>query len=221
VNEVRAEMPLGMLGKKLGMTTAFDDEGRAVAVTVLELPPNRLTQVKTPERDGYAAVQLGLGEKKRPTKPETGHAAKAGVSAPAVLREFRLGDVESYKAGDVVDISIFEGVGAVDIRARSKGRGFAGVIKRHGFHRGPKTHGSKAYRRPKSIGASATPSKVYKGKKMPGHMGHGRLTAANLKVFGLDAEKSLLIVKGAAPGPNGGLVVVSPSRKSPRAEPKS
>jgi large subunit ribosomal protein L3 len=207
-------MPLGMLGKKLGMTTAFDDEGRAVAVTVLELPPNRLTQVKTPERDGYAAVQLGLGEKKRPTKPETGHAVKAGVAAPAVLREFRLGDVEPYQAGDVVEVSIFEGVGAVDVRARSKGRGFAGVIKRHGFRRGPKTHGSKAYRRPKSIGASATPSEVYKGKRMPGHMGHRWLTAANLKVFRLDAEKSLLIVKGAAPGPNGGLVVVSPSRKA-------
>jgi large subunit ribosomal protein L3 len=214
VSEVRTKMPLGMLGKKLGMTTAFDDEGRAVAVTVLELPPNRLTQVKTPERDGYAAVQLGLGEKKRPTKPETGHAVKAGVAAPAVLREFRLGDVEPYQAGDVVEVSIFEGVGAVDVRARSKGRGFAGVIKRHGFRRGPKTHGSKAYRRPKSIGASATPSEVYKGKRMPGHMGHRWLTAANLKVFRLDAEKSLLIVKGAAPGPNGGLVVVSPSRKA-------
>ncbi len=211
-------MPLGMLGKKLGMTTAFDDEGRAVAVTVLELPPNRLAQVKTPERDGYAAVQLGLGEKKRPNKPEAGHAARAGIAPPAVLREFRLADVESFKAGDVVDISIFEGVVAVDVRARSKGRGFAGVIKRHGFRRGPKSHGSKAYRRPKSIGASATPSKVYKGKKMPGHMGHRWLTEANLKVFRLDAEKSLLIVKGAAPGPNGGLVVVSPSRKAPPAK---
>jgi large subunit ribosomal protein L3 len=207
-------MALGMLGKKLGMTTAFDEEGRAVAVTVLELPPNRLAQVKTPERDGYAAVQLGLGEKKRPNKPEAGHAAKSGVAVPAVLREFRTADVEPFKAGDVVDISIFEGVAAVDVRARSKGRGFAGVIKRHGFRRGPKSHGSKAYRRPKSIGASATPSKVYKGKRMPGHMGHRWLTTANLKVFRLDAAKSLLIVKGAAPGPNGGLVVVSPSRKA-------
>ncbi len=209
-------MPLGMLGKKLGMTTAFDDEGRAVAVTVLELPPNRLTQVKTPERDGYAAVQLGFGEKKRPNKPEAGHAARAGGATPATLREFRLADVGTYKAGDVVDISIFDGVAAVDVRARSKGRGFAGVVKRHGFHRGPKTHGSKAYRRPKSIGASATPSEVYKGKRMPGHMGHAWLTAQNLKVFGLDAEKALLIVKGAAPGPNGGLVVVSPARKNKR-----
>lgn len=207
-------MPLGMLGKKLGMTTVFDDEGRAVGVTVLELPPNRLVQVKTPERDGYAAVQLGLGEKKRPTKPEAGHAAAAGSPAPAVLREFRVDDTGDMKAGDVVDVSMFEGVGAVDIRARSKGRGFAGVIKRHKFHRGPKTHGSKAYRRPKSIGASATPSEVYKGKKMPGHMGHRWLTAANLKVFRVDAEKSLLVIKGAAPGPNGGLVVVSPSRKA-------
>jgi large subunit ribosomal protein L3 len=218
VTEVRELMALGMLGKKLGMTTAFDDEGRAVGVTVLELSPNRLTQVKTPERDGYAAVQLGLGEKKRPNKPEVGHAAKSGAAPPAALREFRTADVESFKAGDVVDVSIFEGVAAVDIRARSKGRGFAGVIKRHGFHRGPKTHGSKAYRRPKSIGASATPSKVYKGKRMPGHMGHRWLTTANLKVFRLDAEKSLLIVKGAAPGPNGGFVIVSPSRKVARVE---
>ena len=207
-------MALGMLGKKLGMTTVFDDEGRAVAVTVLELPPNRLTQVKTPERDGYAAVQLGLGEKKRPNKPEAGHAAKAGVAAPATLQEFRVGDPGVFKAGDVVDVSMFEGVAAVDIRARSKGRGFAGVIKRYGFHRGPKTHGSKAYRRPKSIGASATPAEVCKGKKMPGHMGHRWLTAANLKVFRVDAEKSLLVIKGAAPGPNGGLVVVFPARKA-------
>jgi large subunit ribosomal protein L3 len=196
------------------MTTVFDDEGRAVAVTVLQLPPNRLVQVKTPERDGYIAVQLGLGEKKRPNKPEAGHAAKADVAAPALLREFRVADAGAMKAGDVVDVSMFEGVGAVDIRARSKGRGFAGVIKRHKFHRGPKTHGSKAYRRPKSIGASATPSEVYKGKKMPGHMGHRWLTAANLKVFRVDAEKSLLVIKGAAPGPNGGLVVVSPARKA-------
>ncbi len=214
-------MPLGMLGKKLGMTTTFDDEGRAVAVTVLELPPNRLTQVKTPARDGYAAVQLGWGEKKRPNRPEAGHAAKAGVAAPATLREFRLADAGSYKAGDVVDISIFDGVAAVDVRGRSKGRGFAGVVKRHGFHRGPKTHGSKSYRRPKSIGASATPSEVYKGKRMPGHMGHEWLTAQNLKVFRLDAENGLLIVKGAAPGPNGGLVVVSPARKKRRGAPTS
>jgi len=207
-------MPLGMLGKKLGMTTVFDDEGRALAVTVLELPPNRLTQVKTLPQDGYAALQLGLGEKKRPNKPEAGHVARAGVPAPAWLREFRVADAESFKAGDAVDISIFEGVTAVDVRARSKGRGFAGVIKRHGFHRGPKTHGSKAYRRPKSIGASATPSKVYKGKRMPGHMGNRWLTAPNLKVFRLDVGRSLLVVKGAAPGPNGGLVVVSPARKA-------
>ncbi len=214
-------MPLGMLGKKLGMTTAFDEEGRAVAVTVLELPPNRLTQVKSPEKDGYAAVQLGLGEKKRPNKPEAGHAARAGVAPPEVLREFRTADAASFKPGDVVDVSIFEGVAAVDVRARSKGRGFAGVIKRHGFRRGPKSHGSKAYRRPKSIGASATPSKVYKGKRMPGHMGHRWLTCASLKVFRLDAEKSLLVVKGPTPGPNGGLVVVSPARKTLRAGAKS
>jgi large subunit ribosomal protein L3 len=207
-------MTLGMLGKKLGMTTAFDEEGRAVAVTVFELPPNRLTQIKTVDRDGYTAVQLGLAEKKRPTKAQTGHAEKAGIPAPAVLREFRVDDVEGYNAGDVIDLSIFEGVPAVDVRARSKGRGFAGVIKRHGFHRGPKTHGSKSYRRPKSIGASATPSKVYKGKRMPGHMGHRKLIVSNLKVFRLDAEKSLLIVKGAAPGPNGGLVEVYPARKA-------
>jgi large subunit ribosomal protein L3 len=198
----------------LGMTTVFDGEGRAVAVTVLELPPNRLVQVKTPERDGYAAVQLGLGERKKPTKAEAGHAAAAGVAAPALLREFRVDDAGPLKAGDVVDVSMFEDVGAVDVRARSKGRGFAGVIKRYGFHRGPKTHGSKAYRRPKSIGASATPSKVYKGKKMPGHMGHRWLTAPNLKVFRVDAAKSLLVIKGSAPGPNGGVVVVSPARKA-------
>lgn len=207
-------MVLGMLGKKLGMTTVFDGDGRAVGVTVLELPPNRLVQVKTAERDGYVAVQLGLGEKKRPTKAEAGHASRAGLPAPAVLREFRLAELGELAPGGVVDCSMFEGVSAVDVRARSKGHGFAGVVKRHGFHRGPKTHGSKSYRRPKSIGASATPSEVYKGKRMPGHLGHRWLTLPNLKVVSVDVEKSLLVVKGATPGPNGGLVVVSPARKA-------
>jgi len=199
------------MGTKLGMTTVFDDAGRAVAVTVLVLPANRVVQVKTPGRDGYAAVQLGFGVKKRPTKAAAGHAAAAGVPTPARLKEFRI-DGGDLAPGAAVDISLFADVGAVDVAARSKGRGFAGVVKRHGFHRGPKTHGSKAYRRPKTSGPSTTPGEVRKNQPMPGRMGYRWVVVPNLKVVRLDAEKALMLVKGATPGPNGGLVVVYPAR---------
>ena len=210
-------MRLGMLGKKLGMTTVFDEAGRAVGVTVLELPPNRVYQVKTAAKEGYAAVQLGIGRKKHPPKAEAGHAVKAGVPAAAVLREFRVDANDPLAVGGDVDLSLFENVKSVDVLSVSKGRGFAGVIKRWKFHRGPKTHGSKAYRRPKSSGPSTTPAEVRNGKRMPGHMGARRVTVRNLKVVQVDADKSLLVVEGATPGPNGGRVVVYPTNKRTRA----
>jgi len=209
-------MALGLIGKKLGMTTVFDARGRAVAVTVLELAPNRVAQVKTQAREGYDAVQLGWGEKKHPRRAEAGHAAKAGGACPRLLKEFRAPGRE-LKTGDVVDITLFEGVAAVDVKARSKGRGFAGVIKRWGFSRGPKTHGCKAYRRPKSSGASTTPAEVRNGKRMPGHMGDRWLTCRNLQVVRLEAERSLLVIRGGTPGPNGGQVIVYPTNKRKRA----
>lgn len=194
----------------------FDGAGRAVAVTVLSVPTNRVVQVKTPERDGYAAVQLGVGQKKRPTKAEAGHAAAAGIPAPAVLREFRVAD-PSLRPGAEVNLSLFADVALVDVAGRSKGRGFAGVVKRHGFHRGPKTHGSKAYRRPKTSGPSTTPGEVRKRQPMPGRMGYRWVVTPNLKVMMVDVEKSLLVVKGATPGPNRGIVVIYPSRRQPKA----
>ncbi len=211
-------MRLGIQGIKLGMTTTFDADGRAVAVTVLSLAANPVVQVKTAGRDGYDAVQLGFGARKRPTKAEAGHAAAAGVPAPAKLMEFRAGGDHGLAPGGAVDVSIFEGVAEVDVAARSKGRGFAGVIKRWGFSRGPKTHGSKAYRRPKSSGPGTTPGEVHKGKHMPGHMGHRWVTTRNLRVVSVDAARSLLLVRGATPGPNGGRVVVYPVRVRHRVE---
>jgi len=197
------------------MTTAFDERGRAVAVTVLEITPNRVTQVKTVAKDGYDAVQVGVGEKRHPTKPETGHAARSGGPAPAFVREFRIAE-EPPAIGSLLTVDLLADVAAVDISARSKGKGFAGVVKRHNFSRGPKTHGSKAYRRPKSSGTSATPSEVLNGRPMPGHMGAAWTTCRNVKVFKIDAAKSLLVVKGATPGPNGCLVVVRPTGKRRR-----
>lgn len=208
-------MALGLLGTKLGMTTAFDERGRGVAVTLLEITPNRVTQVKTVGKEGYNAVQLGVGEKRRPTKAEAGHAARSGGPAPAFLREFRLA-ADPPALGSQITVDLFADVAAVDVSARSKGKGFAGVVKRHNFSRGPKTHGSKAYRRPKSSGTSATPSEVLNGRPMPGHMGAAWTTCRNVKVLKVDVEKGLLIVKGATPGPNGCRVVVCPTRKRRR-----
>lgn len=209
-------MSLGLIGTKLGMTTVFNAQGQAVAVTVLEIKPNRVAQVKKAGRDGYDAVQLAAGEKTRAPKAYAGHAAKAGIPIPAVLKEFRNPGRE-LNPGDALDLTAFEGVTAVDVSSVSKGRGFAGVIKRWGFSRGPKTHGCKAYRRPKSSGPSTTPSEVRNGKRMPGHMGAVLVTTRNLKVVNLDAERSLLLVKGATPGPTGGRVVVYPTGKRRRA----
>ena len=205
----------GLLGKKLGMTRVFTDDGRWVEVTVLEAGPCTVVQRKTEDTDGYEAVQLGFGDVKesRCTKPEAGHFKKHGVDLKRKLREFRVDSSSTLQPGDEIKADIFAEGDRVDISGTSKGKGFAGVIKRHGFKGGPGAHGSHFHRTPGSIGQSADPAKVYKNKKMPGQMGNVRITVQNLEVFSVDAEKNLLLVRGAVPGAPGGLVRVSKSVK--------
>jgi large subunit ribosomal protein L3 len=217
-------MSLGMIGTKLGMTQVFDDDGKLVPVTVIELKPNYVSQIKTEETDGYIALQLAYGDAKPPRennrkrsrlrKPEMGRLKKAGLGPFRWFYEFRVDDVSEYKAGDAVTCLNLTDVFRVDVTGVSKGRGFAGAIKRHKFHRGPMSHGSKSHRRPGSAGSSATPSKVFKGKRMPGHYGAERVTVQNLKVIKLDEDKEIILVRGAVPGANGSRVVVRPSSKA-------
>ena len=217
-------MALGMIGTKLGMTQIFDGEGKLVPVTVIELKPNYVGQVKTDETDGYTALQLAYGDAKAPRendkkrsrlrKPEMGHLEKAGLGPTRWLCEFRVDDVSEYKPGDAVTCSVFADVSYVDVAGVSKGRGFAGAIKRHKFHRGPMSHGSRTHRRPGSAGSSATPSKVFKGKRMPGHYGDEKVTIQNLKVISVDVDNEVILVKGAVPGANGSKVIVRPSIKA-------
>lgn len=203
-------MKKAIIGKKIGMTQIFTPEGKLVPVTVIEAGPCPVVQKKTAENDGYEAVQLGFGTKKekKVTKPEKGHFAKAGVAATRVLREFRLDDTSALNLGDLVNVDIFEDGEKVDITGTSKGHGYAGTVKRFGTHRGPMAHGSKYHRGVGSLGACSTPSKVMKGKKLPGHMGVERVTVLNLDVVRIDKERNLLLVKGAVPGPRGGYVTV-------------
>ena len=203
-------MKKAIIGKKIGMTQIFTPEGKLVPVTVIEAGPCPVVQKKTSENDGYEAVQLGFGAKKekKVTKPEKGHFAKAGVAATRVLREFRLDDISALNLGDLVSVDIFEDGEKVDITGTSKGHGYAGTVKRFGTHRGPMAHGSKYHRGVGSLGACSTPSKVMKGKKLPGHMGVERVTVLNLDVVRVDKERNLLLVKGAVPGPRGGYVTV-------------
>lgn len=225
----------GIIGKKIGMTQIFDETGQVVPVTVIEVGPCYVTQVKTQDVDGYAAIQLGFEPDKAsgkdsapggPTKrralnlPERGHLrslALAGVDKDLrILREFRLqaSDVPDYRVGQVIQADIFRPGQRVDVIGTTKGRGFAGVIKRHGFHRQPKTHGqTDRTRAPGAIGACTWPGRVWKGKKMPGHMGNARKTMQNLLVILADPERNLLLVRGGVPGPNGGLVLVQEGRK--------
>lgn len=203
-------MTSGLLGKKLGMTRIFTEDGRWIDVTVLEAGPCTVVQRKTKENDGYDAVQLGFGEvkEKRCNKPQLGHFRSAGVEPKRTLREVRVSSESELKAGDELKADIFSAGDRVDISGTSKGKGFAGVIKRHGFKGGPGGHGSHFHRAPGSIGQSADPSKVYKNKKMPGHMGNRRITVKNLEVVTVDAVKNLLMVRGSVPGATGGLVMV-------------
>ncbi|MDD6309179.1 MAG: 50S ribosomal protein L3 [Clostridia bacterium] len=208
-------MNKAIIGKKIGMTQFFTPEGRLVPVTVIEAGPCTVTQKKTVETDGYAAVQLGFVDKKesKVTKPEKGHFDKAGVSAKRYLKEFRLDNAADMNTGDVVSVEVFAEGDKIDVTGTSKGKGYAGTVKRFGTHRGPMAHGSKYHRGPGSMGACSTPSKVMKGKKLPGHMGVDRVTVQNLDIVKVDSERNLLLVKGAVPGPRGGIVAVKDTVK--------
>jgi large subunit ribosomal protein L3 len=199
----------GMVGRKLGMTQIFDDTGLVHPVTVIECGPNVVTQIRTKERDGYEAIQLGFGQDKRLNKPERGHLKPSGYENLGDLREVKADNVADFEVGQVIKADAFSVGELVDVTGTSKGRGFQGGVKRHGFRGGPKTHGqSDRHRAPGSIGASATPGRVLKGMRMAGHMGHERVTVQNLKVMRVDAERNLLLIEGSVPGHNKSLVLI-------------
>ena len=225
-------MKKAILAKKIGMTQIFNDDGVLVPVTVLEAGPCFVTQIKTVENDGYSAVQVGFGEQKDKivnkdkggklevahrhgaTKAEQGHFKKAGVESRKFVREFKFENADEYTLAQEIKADIFEAGDKVDATAISKGKGFQGAIKRHGQHRGPMKHGSKFHRHAGSNGACSSPSRVFKGKKMPGQMGAKRITIQNLEVVRVDADKNLLLVKGAVPGPRKALVTIKESVKT-------
>ncbi|RIY32187.1 50S ribosomal protein L3 [Psittacicella melopsittaci] len=207
---------IGLLGRKVGMTRIFTPEGQSIPVTVIEIEKNSVTQVKTNETDGYNAIQVTTGSKKasRLNKPEKGHFAKAGVEAGRLLREFRVDNAAEYTVGQEITVEVFAEVKKVDVTGTSKGKGYAGTVKRHNFRTQDATHGnSLSHRVPGSIGQNQTPGRVFKGKKMSGHMGDERVTVQNLEVVRVDAENNLLLVRGAIPGAKNGNVVVKPSVK--------
>jgi len=201
-------MSRGLIGKKLGMTVVFTSDGKYVPVTVLKVGPCVVTQIKTDKVDGYNALQLGFGEKKksRMKKPVGGHLKKSGVETCECLREFASGNPGDYTLGQLINVEIFNVGDIVDVVGTTKGRGFSGVIKRHGFSGGRKTHGSHSHRIPGSIGASAWPSRVMKGKKLPGHYGFERQTMRNLEIIDIRHQDNLILVKGAVPGPKSSLI---------------
>jgi large subunit ribosomal protein L3 len=210
---------MGLVGRKCGMTRVFTEEGESIPVTVVEAQPNRITQVKTVDNDGYRALQVTAGERKasRVSRPEAGHFAKAKVEAGDLLIELRVaeGDETEYEVGSELRVDVFEAGQKVDVVGTSIGKGFAGTVKRHNFRTQDATHGnSLAHRAPGSIGQNQTPGRVFKGKKMSGHMGNVRRTAQNLEVVRVDEERNLLLIKGAVPGHKGGRVVVKPSVKA-------
>ena len=200
-----------IVGEKVGMTQVWDDDNRVVPVTVLQVAPLRVVSVRTPERDGYSALQVTFGQKKstKLTKPVAGQYAKAGVESGEVLVELRLDDVSGYEVGQEIKVDVLADGDLVDVTAVSKGKGFAGVMKRHGFSGQKASHGAHLiHRAPGAIGACATPARVFKGQRMAGRMGGEKVTTLNLKVVSADAERNLLLVQGAVPGPKGGLVLV-------------
>ena len=209
-------MKKAILTTKVGMTQVFSEDGVLTPVTVLQAGPCVVTQVKSVENDGYSAVQVGFGDirEKLVNKPKKGHFAKAGVTAKRFLKEFRLEDAESYTLGQEIKADVFAAGDKVDATAKSKGKGFQGAIKRHGQSRGPMAHGSKYHRHAGSNGSATTPGRVFKGKHMPGHMGAVRVTVQNLEVVSVDAEKNLILVKGAVPGPKKSLVMLKESVKA-------
>ncbi|GJM44028.1 MAG: 50S ribosomal protein L3 [Gemmatimonadota bacterium] len=208
-----------MIGKKKGMTQVFSEDGSCVPVTVIEAELCKVVQVKTDESDGYSALQIGFSQttEKRAGKPRAGHLKKAGLEPMRRLMEIRLDSVEGYEMGQAIKMEdIFVEGESVDVRGTSKGRGFAGTIKRHNFQRGDVTHGGMAVRRPGAIGQCASPSRVFKGKRMAGHMGNRKLTVRNLKIVRVDPENGYLLVRGAVPGPVNGEIVISKTKKGVR-----
>jgi large subunit ribosomal protein L3 len=206
-----------LLGKKLGMTQMFNKEGNLVPVTLIQAGPCNILQIKNKENDGYSAIQVGFGErkKKRATKAEIGHCSKAKTGVKKLVREFRDDPLDAkYELGQVLTVDVFDGVEVIDVTSTSKGKGFAGVMKRWGFHGGPATHGCTTPRSAGSVGAGTDPGRVLKGKKMAGRMGGDKCTVRNLDVIKIDKDRNLMFVKGAVPGPNGGYVIIRKSRYS-------
>ena len=207
-------MTLGVIGKKLGMTQVFDEQGLAIPVTVIKVDKIVVTQVKTVEKDGYNAIQVGTvqAKEKHLTKAQIGHLKKNQLENFRHLQEFRIDNPQDYKVGQSIEVSILENIEKVDVVGTSIGKGFQGTVKRWNFSRGPMGHGSKNHRAPGSIGAGTTPGRVIKGKKMAGNMGNERVTVTKLKLVKVDSENSLILIKGAVPGPEGKLVTIKPSR---------
>ena len=209
-------MNKGLIGKKLGMTQIFDEQGKVIPVTVIEAGPCVVAQVKTVETDGYNAIQLGFGDVKESkiNKPEKGHFAKSKLTPKKHLREFSLDSVENINVGDELKADTYTAGDQLDIQGTSKGKGFQGVIKRHGQSRGPMGHGSMYHRRPGSMGPTSTPGRVFKGKKLPGHMGSQTITIQNLEVVRVDLDKNVILVKGSVPGAKGAILKLKTSVKS-------
>lgn len=209
-------MKKAIMGRKIGMTQIFDEAGRAVPVTVVEASPNVVIQIKTDEKEGYNALQIGFGEVKERhvNKPRKGIFDKAGVEPKKYLKEFRLEDISSFNVKDEIKVDIFEAGEKVDVTGISKGKGYQGVIRRWNFQRGPVTHGSKFHRAPGSQGASSDPSRTFKNRKMPGHMGNVKRTVLNLEVVKVMPERNVILIKGGIPGPNKGTVVIRNSVKA-------
>ena len=208
-------MKKAILGKKLGMTQIFNEDGKVIPVTVIEAGPCTVTQVKTAEVDGYTAIQLGFGDVKenKLTKPAKGHFTKSKLAPKKHLREFRLSET-SLKIGDEVKVDTFVAGDVVDVQGTTKGKGFQGVIKRHGQSRGPMGHGSMYHRRPGSMGSTSTPGRVFKGKKLPGHMGVETVTIQNLDVVRVDLDKNVILIKGSVPGPKGAILKIKDAVKA-------
>ena len=209
-------MKKALIGKKVGMTQIFDEEGKVIPVTVIEATPCTVTQIKTVEQDGYEAVQLGFGDVKESklNKPELGHLTKNKLAPKKYLREFRLDSIEGMNVGDELKADVFAAGDKVDIQGTSKGKGFQGVIKRHGQSRGPMGHGSMYHRRPGSMGPTSTPGRVFPGKKLPGHMGDVTVTIQNLEVVRVDLDKNVILVKGSVPGAKGSILKIKSSVKA-------
>ena len=209
-------MQKAILAKKLGMTQIFDENGKVIPVTVIEAGPNPVIQKKTVENDGYSAVQVGFIDikDKKANKPKKGHFAKAGVSPKRYLREFRLDDVSAYNIGDEIKADIFAAGEKIDVTGITKGKGFAGTVKRWGTHRGPMTHGSGYHRGPGSMGMCSSPGRVFKGHKMAGHLGAANRSIQNQKSVKIDNERNLIMVRGGVPGAPGGYVVITPAIKA-------